>query len=122
MTDKLTQKAPFVYIVSKDNSKETDKYTAFCRVTQGTTAAINAVGIMYTSDADVAASADSFVVGTTGVKSAKINNVLSTGQFTVTTKTSGRSYRAYVDFDYSYTESRTGNTTVLNTREYGNIK
>ena len=122
LTDKLTQKAPFVYIVSKDNSKETDKYTAFCRVTQGTTAAINAVGIMYTSDADVAASADSFVVGTTGVKSAKINNVLSTGQFTVTTKTSGRSYRAYVDFDYSYTESRTGNTTVLNTREYGNIK
>lgn len=122
LNDKLTQKAPFVYIVSKDNSKEAGRYTAFCRVTQGTSANISAVGIMYATDNTITSSPDSFVVGTSAVKSGKINNILSTGQFTVTTGTAARTYRAYVDYDYSYTEPRTGKTTVLNTRDYGNIK
>lgn len=122
LNDKLEQKAPFVYVVSKDNSKENGKYTAFCRVTQGTSANISAVGIMFTTDDAVASSKDNFVVGTSGVKSGKINNILSTGQFTVTTGTAARTYRAYVDYDYTYTEPRTGKTTTLNTRDYGNIK
>lgn len=77
---------------------------------------------MYATDNTITSSPDSFVVGTSAVKSGKINNILSTGQFTVTTGTAARTYRAYVDYDYSYTEPRTGKTTILNTRDYGNIK
>ncbi|MBQ3904583.1 MAG: hypothetical protein II744_06350, partial [Eubacterium sp.] len=97
VTEKLTNKAPFIAVVGTAELTELNKHRAFVMVTEplanGTGVKYTRLGIKFSKDGTDPAS----------TSSKAISSVLPTGQFTVSLNgTTTGAYRATVNYDYNY--------------------
>ncbi|MGN1124011.1 MAG: family 43 glycosylhydrolase [Eubacterium sp.] len=123
VTNKLTNKAPFVYIQNTGMFDGNTRARVYARYTEGCSVKPTNFGVIYKSGA--VSSNDGFIMGATldgkKVYTYALNNVLDSGQFVFTLNkatafNSAVSYRAYINYNFDYTAA--GTTTQINAIDY----